>query len=430
VPQNTSSPRLVHRLTTLFPSAALKAHAEDHDVIERRSKFQLPALVWTFVFGFANGECRTLAGFRRSYNSTADEPLSPGGFYHRLTPTFAAFLRDLVEFGLDEVAVSGAVADEIDRFRDVMIADGTVLRLHEFLSDEYKARKEEQAGAKLHLLHNVTEQVPTEIIVTDEKAHDSTLFDPGEWLAGRLVLFDRAYFKYQRFSQIDEHGGYFVSRLKTNTDPLIVEELREWRGRAIPLEGEQVQDVVDDLQRKYIDVEVEVEYRVDTRTCENRRFRVVGVREADADDYDLYITNLPREALLPADIATVYRCRWEVELLFRELKTRYELDEFDTEKEHVVEILVYAALLTLIVSRALQELVVEEAPEEAVIPAERWAATFRSHAQLILRELREHLGYRPPPLLERLIADAQKIHQERPILRERLVTATQSGCAN
>lgn len=35
---------------------------------------------------------------------------------------------------------------------------------------------------------------------------------------------------------------------------------------------------------------------------------------------------------LPRDLATIYRCRWEVELLFRELKTQYRLDEFNTTK--------------------------------------------------------------------------------------------------
>jgi len=62
-----------------------------------------------------------------------------------------------------------------------MIADGTVLRLHELLSEEYKARHEEQAGAKLHLLHNVTDQTVEHFSVTDEKTHDSTLFKTGSW---------------------------------------------------------------------------------------------------------------------------------------------------------------------------------------------------------------------------------------------------------
>src|SRR6056297_2313859 len=397
-----------------------------------RPTARTPVLVWAIVFGSRLRRSRTLAGFRRSYNSTADETISPRGFYHRLTPSLAEYLRDLVERGLDEVAVPDVVDADINRFRDVMIADGTVLRLHEFLSDEFQARHEEQAGAKLHLLHNATDQTIERLDVTDEKTHDSALFKTGSWLCERLVLFDLAYFKYRRFALIDENDGYFVSRLKQNANPVITAELREWRGRAIPLEGKQLRAVLNDLDRKYIDVEVEVEFKRGpyngTQSLDTKRFRVVGVRNEDDDDYHLYITNLPREEFLPSDLAEIYRCRWEVELLFRELKTQYELDEFDTSDEHVVRILLYAALLSLLVSRDLLDLVTEQADDELVFPTERWAATFRSHAQLILHELGEYLGYSPPPLLERLIEDAQKIHKQRPILQETLATATQPRC--
>jgi len=412
----------------------LEDHAEEHGVVEREGKLQIPALVWAFVFGFATGESRTLAAFRRSYNSTADKTLTAGGFYHRLTPRLADFLCDLVEQRLDEVAVPHTISDEFDRFRDIIAADGTILRLHEFLADEFQPRRGEQGGARLHLLHNVTDQSIEQFSITDEKVHDSNGFDTGPWLKDRLVLFDQAYFKYRRFALIDENGGFFVSRLKDNANPVITEEFREWRGRAIPLEGKQIRDVVDDLHREIIDVEVEVEFQRrmygGTQSFDTKRFRVVGVRDEDADDYHLYITNLPQEELLPRDIATIYRCRWEVELLFRELKSRYELDEFDTTKKHVVEILVYAALLTLLVSRELLDLVSEYAADDTVFPPERWAATFRSHAQLILHELSQYLGYSPPPLIERMAEDAQKIHQERPILHERLATATQQEEAN
>ncbi|SNR66047.1 Transposase DDE domain-containing protein [Halorubrum vacuolatum] len=246
------------------------------------------------------------------------------------------------------------------------------------------------------------------------------------------MLFDLAYFKYRRFALIDENDGYFLSRLKQNANPPITGELREWRGRAIPLEGKQLRAVLDDLDRKYIDVEVEVEFKRGpyngTQSVDTKRFRVVGVRNEDADDYHLYMTNLARKEFFPADLAEIYRCRWEVELLFRELKTQYELDEFDTSDEHVVRILLYAALLSLLVSRDLLDLVTEQADDELVFPTERWAATFRSHAQLILHELGEFLGYSPPPLLDRLIEDAQKIHKQRPILQETLATAIQPRC--
>ena len=350
-----------------------------------------------------------------------------------MTPALAEYLRDLVEFGLDEVAVPHTVTEEFERFRDVMISDGTIVRLHEFLSDEFKARKEDKAGARLHLGHNVTDQTIDQFSITDEKAHDSTEFDTGSWLEGRLALLDLAYFKYRRFALIDENDGYFVSRLKESANPVITEELREWRGDAIPLEGKQIFDVVDNLQRKYIDVEVEVEFDrrpyAGEQSRDTKTFRVVGVRNEDADDYHLYITNLTREEFSPEDIATMYQSRWAVELLFRELKTQYELDEFNTTKPHIVEILVYAALLSLVVSRELLSLVIEHAEDDAVFPPERWAATFRSHAQLILDRLRQFLGYSPPPLLDRLIEDAQKIHQQRPILQERLATVIQPRTA-
>ena len=132
----------------------------------------------------------------------------------------------------------------------------------------------------------------------------------------------------------------------------------------IPLEGEQIHDVVDDLHCTYIDVEVEAEFTrgpyEGTQSLDTKRFRVVGAHDDDDDDYHLYITNLPREEFLPADLATLYRCRWEVELLFRELKTQYELDEFDTSNPVVVEILLYAAVLSLLVSRDLLDCVTEE----------------------------------------------------------------------
>jgi hypothetical protein len=53
-----------------------------------------------------------------------------------------------------------------------------------------------------------------------------------------------------------------------------------------------------------------------------------------------------------------------------------------------------------------------------------------SHAQLIHHELSQHLGYTPPSLINRMAEDGQKIHQERPILQERLATATQQEVVN
>ena len=56
--------------------------------------------------------------------------------------------------------------------------------------------------------------------------------------------------------------------------------------------------------------------------------------------------------------------------MFHELKTQYELDEFDTSNPDTVEILLYAALLSLLASRELLNLITEQADDKIVFPLE------------------------------------------------------------
>ncbi|GAA5434206.1 hypothetical protein Hjap01_03696 [Haloarcula japonica] len=73
------------------------------------------------------------------------------------TPSPSEFLEEYAE-ELGVVAVFDAVDADIDRLRDILIADVKMLWLRECLSDESQARHKEQAGGKLHLLHNATER--------------------------------------------------------------------------------------------------------------------------------------------------------------------------------------------------------------------------------------------------------------------------------
>ncbi|MBX0297047.1 hypothetical protein EGH23_19395 [Halomicroarcula sp. F27] len=130
----------------------------------------------------------------------------------------------------------------------------------------------------------------------------------------------------------------------------------------------------------------------------------VAVRIVDDDDDDyLYITTRSRNELLSVGFTTLYRFCREVETLIREFKTRYELVKFDTSNADVVKIIIlYAALLSPLVTRDLLNLVTEQTDGEIIFLPERWAATFRSHVQLSFYELGEYLGYSPSTLLERL----------------------------
>jgi len=81
-----------------------------------------------------------------------------------------------------------------------------------------------------------------------------------------------------------------------------------------------------------------------------------------------------------------------------------------------------AALLTLVVSRALLGMFQELFPE-TVFPRERWARTFRSLAQLILEDLAQSFGHPPPNLSELMFCDARQPEKSRLLLSERVAKA-------
>ena len=402
-------------LTSVFPSEFIDDCARECGVVERNRDIDIRMFVWTLAVGFAvGGETRSIADYRRAYNAATNQSIAASSFYDRFTENFEQLLSQLLEHALDQVAVPHHVSPEFDRFRDVIAADATIFRLQQLLS-EFEATHDDASGVMLYLVHNVTDQSVISEKITDETTHESTLFKTGSWLRGRLFLLDLGFFKYRRFALIDENDGFFVSRLKKNANPLITAAPQTLRGDSIDIEGSQVFDVVGDLHRQYIDVDVVVGFKRreydEQRSTDTKQFRVVGVRNEDTDEYHLYMTNLPRKEFSASQIATLYRARWEVELLFRELKSRYSLEEFDTSKEHIVKIQITAALLTLVVSRAILRILVdhaEEQDENVTFPTERWATTFRSYAQLILMELADLYGFPPPNIPELLYQEAKQ----------------------
>ena len=111
------------------------------------------------------------------------------------------------------------------------------------------------------------------------------------------------------------------------------------------------------MKRDVLDVEVEVAFkrRVDggIRRTARRHLRLVAVRLPDNSDYRFYLTYIDPDSLDAHGVAQSYAARWQSELIFKELKSHYRLDELPTRKAHIVETLLLGAIITLRVSRRL-----------------------------------------------------------------------------
>jgi len=379
-------------LTSLISTRRLNFLARLSGLVQRRRKVEPMALFWTIVLGFGAGPQRTLAGLRRAYERSTGATLVPSAFYDRFTKSLPVFFRYVVEELLERLQETETrFQGVLQSFRDVVVTDSTLVKLHDLLERRYPACRTNhtRAAAKLHVVMSVKGGGPRSIKLTSGRQHDGPVFRVGRWVRDRLLIFDLGYFRYQLFDCIDRHGGYFISRLKENSNPQITTALRQWRGRSVPLVGERLRNVIARLKREVLDVEVEVAFRrreyLGSRAGARRTLRLVGVRNTDTGRYHLYVTNIPPDRLTAEEVARVYASRWQIELLFKEMKSYYRLGDIPSRKPHIVEALLYATLTTLVVSRRLLQAVREALrPRQRIIPEGRWAAIFTTVSTAIL----------------------------------------------
>lgn len=252
------------RLTRIFPAERLRSLARETGLVERRRKLDAAALFWALTLGFAVGEDRSLEALRQSYLQCVGGgvSLTYASFHGWFAASLTAFLREVLDRTIKDLSSSNDRLDgRLALFRDVLIADTTFVMLYQSLIDAYPGYGDDHAGAKLHVVESVSTGLPTQFSITDARTHESTQLSTGQWLSGALLLYDQGFFDYRMMDLIDANNGWFVTRLKPNANPLMVEELRKWRGNAISLTDKKLHAVLDDLHRDVIDVRVEVSFR-------------------------------------------------------------------------------------------------------------------------------------------------------------------------
>jgi IS4 transposase len=389
-------------LNQLLPAEKIEQFARETGFVRRERTIRPVAFLWTLVLDFGVELHRHLEELRAGYAERTELPVTYPGFYLRFTPELSKFLKRCLEHALGELAHEpGRELDpKLARFEDLLLKDSSVVRLHASLAKKWPATRSRKvaAGVKIDLLVSVRVNGPKTIALVGERTHDAKLLRVGAWVRDRLLLFDLGYYSHRLFAKIGENGGFFVSRWKKSADPLFVRSLTVHRGRAIDLEGKRLSEVLPRLQRQTLDAEVELAFRRRTyngqRSGDTLRCRLVAVWDEAGGEYHLYLTNVGPEVLSAEEVARLYAMRWEVELVFKELKSHYALDEFRTTNAHVVEALIWSALLTLVVSRRLHTLVRARAPEELRprYTQLRFAVNFRRGARHILSAMLYNLG--------------------------------------
>ena len=80
-------------------------------------------------------------------------------------------------------------------------------------------------------------------------------------------------------------------------------------------------------------------------------FRIIASWDKRHQRHGYLITTLPREQFSAQDIQQYYALRWQVELLFKELKSYCSLSTFSTENQHIVRTLIWSSILVMLLKR-------------------------------------------------------------------------------
>lgn len=400
---------LVRNLASLLSDEVLFELARKSGFLVRQRHLQLVPFFWTLVLGMYASPTKSRTGLQRLYHELTGTILASSSFQERFSLPLVAWLRAVFAHTLASAAAEcHQLAGPLGALGDMIVIDSTVLRLHAALAARYPGCRTNHspATAKLNLVYNVTQSRIQTATIAEGTRSEIKFFSPGAWVSGCLLLFDLGYFKIQTFYRIDKHNGYFISRLKENSAPVITAVHSMCRGRAIDPIGRKVSELLGDLQRQLIDCQVS--YQVTLRGLPGRpkkgkkpgqvlksdtlSLRFVAVRNAETGRYHTYLTNIPPDKLSAKEVAEAYRARWLVELFFKEMRSTGGLGAWPNQKEPAVLAGIYAALLGMVVNRRLllalkDQMASRKEWNERRLATMRWTKVLADHAAAFLNLL-------------------------------------------
>ena len=103
---------------------------------------------------------------------------------------------------------------------------------------------------------------PKTIALYSEKTAEIKTLRIGPWIKDRILLVDLGFYKNQMFARVKENGGYFVSRIKKNMDPIVV-SIEEGVPKTGCKEfmGKPISECLQQLSGKDVDAVVKIAFK-------------------------------------------------------------------------------------------------------------------------------------------------------------------------
>lgn len=184
-----------------------------------------------------------------------------------------------------------------------------------------------KGGIKAHTIIKASENVPCLVRYSEAARHDHIFLQEAEALpSGSIITFDKGYVDYAQYETFSKKSIWYVTRLKSN---------------ALYTAGKEF-DIPDDADSGVLKDE-EVMLLYGENKAKEHKARRIAYWDNENQRLFEFITN--NFELAAEKIALIYKKRWQIELLFKQLKQNFPLKYFLGDNENAIEIQIWAAML-------------------------------------------------------------------------------------
>jgi putative transposase len=315
---------------------------------------------------------RGFASIWRMLSAAAGVVVARSAVTQRFGYGSGALMQELFELTLQRLPQSPCpeLASRLKQFKAVLANDGSVLMLSPLLAKLFPATRTNSVACagKLHATADLVHRRLVRVRLTGERFSELKAARAAPIEPGTLYMSDLGYTSYDYFAEIKEGKGELLSRLKDNANPRIVAVRHGVRAPVATVSrGLRLRDPELRFTECHNTFDVDAEFHTKDGTVQ---LRVVGVYDEQTSKYHCYVTTLSPQDWSAEELAALYTLRWEIELLFKLLKSSCHLDHLDTSDPHAVRTLVYASLLaaTILNSMCHDAAQVHEIPTAIISP--------------------------------------------------------------
>ena len=226
--------------------------------------------------------------------------------------------------------------------RRLQIIDSTTITLFSNLIFKGVGRHpkngKKKGGIKVHTVIHANEGVPSDIRFTSAATNDSFMLKPSSLSKGDIIAMDRAYIDYEKFEQLTEKQVIYVTKMKKS------------------LKYEILGDTIYQTPEGVMEVRVqEVRFTKKKQGGETILHNARIITYVDVRKHKLISLLTNDMEFDPSEIIEIYRRRWEIELLFKQIKQNFPLRYFYGESANAIKIQIWVTLMANLLLMVMQK---------------------------------------------------------------------------